>query len=757
MPDSYYIRRAQLTLIAMAFVLPFVFMGFLGSLGDMQNNPVAWLPETSRPRVEIESFSHAFKTHDTVVVSWDGCTIDDERLRYFVDAMHSPEGIEYLDKKTNLTGRVLDGYTAVRDLSEILDLTKREAADRLRGLLVGEGDMSCVLVTYRWKAPGRRDATIEFLRDTAEQAGAPRETIRLAGSIIEGRAIDHESSRSFTTLAIPAAVISILICWLCLRSWRMTGAVLLIAGFCQALVVAIVNWSGIQMNAVLIVMAPLMFVLTVSAGVHMANYYREECCDGGFKHAVDRALKAGWWPCTFCAITTALGMASLAVSQIIPVNQFGLITSFGVLFAISVMFMILPGAMAWQGRDVGERGISAKTNASHGDWGGLTRWLSGAWAPVMLLGLVSMGFGLYGVTRVNTTVEVLNLLQPKHRLVQDYRWFESSLGALVPLEVIVHMPVDSEMDGLEKLALIRNVEDRLRANELLGGVVSAATFFPDIPPPGGLRQTARRVATRVQFERLEETFEENAWLDVSEGRQSWRISTRVPAFGGVDYNRLLQELQSTIDSDLRAEPTAGITATLTGLTPVVSQAQRMLLDDLFHSFAIALLLVCVIMIVVFRSVATGLLAMLPNVFPSIVLFGAMGLFELKVDIGTVMTASVALGIAVDDTIHFLTWFRRGYEQEGNRSAAVAFAFKRTAYAMIQTTAICGFGLAPFVFAEFLPTAKFAWMMLALLVTALIGDLLFLPAILLSPLGRLATPRIAQESHALPIGNAAPHS
>ena len=163
------------------------------------------------------------------------------------------------------------------------------------------------------------------------------------------------------------------------------------------------------------------------------------------------------------------------------------------------------------------------------------------------------------------------------------------------------------------------------------------------------------------------------------------------------------------------------------------------------------------MLVVFRSGATGRLAMLPNVFPSIVLFGAMGLFELKVDIGTVMTASVALGIAVDDTIHFLTWFRRGYEQEGNRSAAVAFAFKRTAYAMIQTTAICGFGLAPFVFAEFLPTAKFAWMMLALLVTALIGDLLFLPAILLSPLGRLATPRIAQESHALPIGNAATHS
>ncbi len=556
MPDRRYILRGHLALIAMAFLLPFVLFGLLASLGDMQNNPVAWLPETSRPRVDIESFATDFKTHDTVIVSWEGCTIDDERLQWFSDAFEEPERAAYIEDETNLTGQVTEGYSAVRDLADSLGLTKREATDRLRGLLVGDGDMSCALVTYRWKAEGRRDASIEFIRETAESAAeVSRADIHLAGSIIEGRAIDRESSRSFTTLAVPAAVIAVLICWWCLRSWRMTGAVLLVAGFCQALVVAIVNWTGIQMNAILIVMAPLMFVLTVSAGVHMANYYREECRDGGVKGAVARALRAGWWPCTFCAVTTALGMASLAVSQIIPVRQFGEITAVCVMLAIATLFLILPGAMAWQGR---KRAWAVSSGSKSGNqdasgWSRLATRLQGGWALILLIGFMAMGVGLYGVMRVNTTVEVLNLLQPEHRLVKDYRWFESHLGALVPLEVILHIPDECELDGLETLALIRRVEGRLGEFESLGGVVSAATFMPEIPKSRGLRQTARRVTLRVQFERLQPTFVENAWLNQSAERHSWRISTRVPAFGGVNYDRLLAELRESIDADLKPE------------------------------------------------------------------------------------------------------------------------------------------------------------------------------------------------------------
>ncbi len=100
-----------------------------------------------------------------------------------------------------------------------------------------------------------------------------------------------------------------------------------------------------------------------------------------------------------------------------------------------------------------------------------------------------------------------------------------------------------------------------------------------------------------------------------------------------------------------------------------------------------------------------------------------------------MTASVALGIAIDDTLHFLAWFRREKSLNQTSEEAVHSALKHCGRAMIHTTFICGLGLLVFGFSDFIPTQRFAWMMLTLLTTALIGDLLFLPAMLMQPFAK----------------------
>jgi uncharacterized protein len=144
------------------------------------------------------------------------------------------------------------------------------------------------------------------------------------------------------------------------------------------------------------------------------------------------------------------------------------------------------------------------------------------------------------------------------------------------------------------------------------------------------------------------------------------------------------------------------------------------------------------------NVRAGLIAMMPNVFPIVLIFGFMGHGRFLIDIGTMMTASVAMGVAVDDTIHFLTWFRDGIAQGLSRDQAVLQAYRRCAAAMTQTTLIGGLGLAVFAFSTFTPTQYFGIMMLALLVAALIGDLIFLPALLAGPVGRYFCPPVDQE-------------
>ena len=175
---------------------------------------------------------------------------------------------------------------------------------------------------------------------------------------------------------------------------------------------------------------------------------------------------------------------------------------------------------------------------------------------------------------------------------------------------------------------------------------------------------------------------------------------------------------------LAADDTLGVDLEYTGMVPLFHIAQRELLNGLFKSFALAFLLIAIMMVIWFRNLSSGLVTMLPNIFPAAVIFGWMGWTDRIVDIGSMMTASVAMGIAVDDTVHFLTWFRRGISESMSRTDAVLYSYKRCALAMTQTTLIAGLGLVVFSLSSFQPVSQFGLLMFLLLIAALVGDLVF---------------------------------
>ncbi len=145
------------------------------------------------------------------------------------------------------------------------------------------------------------------------------------------------------------------------------------------------------------------------------------------------------------------------------------------------------------------------------------------------------------------------------------------------------------------------------------------------------------------------------------------------------------------------------------------------------------------LVVGLRSVRLGILSTLPNFFPIILVFGGLGWLGQPVDIGTMMTASIGLGIAVDDTVHFLTWFKRSIDQGLSRREAVCNAYARCGTAIIRTTIICGAAMILFAFSSFGPARQFGNTICWLLGAALVGDLLLLPALLVGPVGRLVLP------------------
>jgi predicted RND superfamily exporter protein len=229
----------------------------------------------------------------------------------------------------------------------------------------------------------------------------------------------------------------------------------------------------------------------------------------------------------------------------------------------------------------------------------------------------------------------------------------------------------------------------------------------------------------------------------------WRISARVSAVKEVDYALFKTDLRKKIDpilARLASEGTSGVAVDYTGLVPLVYKAQHSLLDGLKIGFIWDFAIIVAVMVVICRAASAGLVLLLPAAFPAVMVFGGMGWIHsllksldagtMLVDIGTVMAPSVALGVTVDDVVHFMLWFRKGISDGLDRREATMLAYKGCARAMYQSWGVIGIGLSVFAMSPFGPTQRFGYMMLAMLTIALVGNLVLLPALLAGPLGTI---------------------
>ena len=721
----------------------------------MFTSPGDWVPAEFEERERFERFVAQFKELDTLIVSWPGCTIDDPRLARLQEALRGDDGGSKAQRCQDLFSRVSTGQSEVRELMQApLSLSRRQATDRLAGSYVGkkvfeergiDGRASCAVVVFSIEGSARRDEAVDLLLEVAQDAcGLPPQDFHLAGPPLDGVTIDRHSVASINTFSLVSGLIVLLMCRICLRSWRFSFIVFGIAGLGQGLSVALAYFSGYRMNAILIVMPPLALVLTVSAGVHLVNYYHDEARRRGVEGAAQRAIANGWAPCLLAAATTIIGLLSLLASDIEPIRIFAIFSSITLVVTVFLLFMALPGVMELcpvaprtTSSSKHDRSLNAVLDRFYDRLSALVCRFKNVIAIGGIAVMLVAGFGL---SRLQTSVSVTALFAPESRILRDYRWLEEHIGPTVPIEVVLRFDDDAALGQLERLEFVREVQSVIDGMSHVGGTISAATYFPDWSK-GDVDRTAE---LSRRLDALRPWFVERHQLYENGTSQSWRISTHVAALRDIDYGmflgRLKERVAPLIDRLKTQRGVSGVQAIYTGGMPLAYDTQRALLNDLLVSFLTALALISIVMMLLLRSVRAGVITMIPNIFPTVVLFGAISWRNVPIDIGTVMTASIALGIAVDDTLHFLTWFRREYAVSGDRSDAVRKAFRHCARAMTQTTLICGLGLLVYTLSLFVPTRRFSWMMLALLFAALAGDLILLPALLAGPAGKLFQPR-----------------
>ncbi len=917
------------------------------ALHSNTNKAEDWLPSTYTESNDLRWFRRHFISEGFILVTWDGCTLGDARddksklklleqkLRLRTKEEKPSTASESHEPAALPAGvmfrKILTGPSMIERLtSPPLGLTYHEAVRRLEGALVGppardaEGNplddstRTTCLVAYlagSGKASNKdMRNVVDYVKKVAiEECGVPEPELRMGGPTCDNVAIDRAGSGSLSRLALLSGVVGLAISYWCFRNIPLTAMVVAVGAISAVTSLAIVFYYGVievliggydyqkygKMDAVLMSMPAVVYVLGLSGAIHLVNYYRDARIKHGLKGAVERAVRIAWVPCSLAALTTAVGLGSLAASDIVPIKKFGAFTAAAVLATVGVLFSLMPvylhrfppktfGGRKWEDFKAEDAGLPGWASV-------FARWLTSRYALVTAVGLALMVLVGFGTTRIESTVRLLKLLDSKADLIQDYTWVEHHMANLVPMEIVLTVPPEkcrsgdqhAEEDGqqykmtmLERLAMARRVLERIEELPAVSRTLSVSTFAPD--ESQNTSAAVRRGEDYTKNESVEDSRESlRDYLQIErdhEGhtgpgsRELWRISARVTALKDIDYGQFTEELREEVEPVLTAyrqrdilvrdlhgegkqlegaricvlfrgdlkqtEPTKGgpedllasllkdskvtdrvdgrkgdlkgynlafleytglpaeqhaailkalasydavvvasadvaadarqlaaqgvpivdmsnlppepgsaavplaagdeprdVRAVYTGIIPLVFKTQRQLLVSLRQSIAWATVLIAGVMAVVFRSVLAGLVAMLPNVFPIFIVFGTLGWLGIKIDIGIMMTASVALGVAVDNTVHLVTWFRHGQRMGMDRRTATLVAYERCATAMVQTALVGGCGLVVFAFSSFTPTQQFGYLMITILMTALVGDLVLLPALLCGPLGR----------------------
>lgn len=507
-----------------------------------------------------------------------------------------------------------------------------------------------------------------------------------------------------------------------------------------AAVGAAVLWStglllagGVTFNILSELVPTLVLVIGVSDGIHLLTRYREELqCDRDRVAAMSRTLGHLGVACALTSLTTAIGFGSLATSSSVAIRDFGLQASLGVLVAYGAVLFLLPAMLAWVPVDWvlatpagGGRRRSRVTRGLLVVDAVVARHPGRVLAACLVVCVAAVAVG----STVRTTSHMMEVFDDSHPSVATYQTVVDHLGGIIP--VMVHLEA-AEPDAFRDPALLARLEAytaAVRAHPSVGWSLSGTDLIASLH---GALTGERAVPDDPHV--LEQELMLAEWGDDPLGlgtvfdadyRQA-RVMVLAPDLGGHAFVALAADLARLGDEAFAG---AGVTVLPAGDGIVASSGIHRLIDDLLTSIALAFLGIWLTLCGLFRNVRLASVAMIPNALPLIFTLASLRLLGEHIQTGNVISFAVALGIAVDDTIHFLARLQEERARGRSLRSAVRHTFRGAGSAIVYTSLLLVLGLGVMVGSDLVTTRHFAVLACATLFAALFADLLVLPALL----------------------------
>ena len=737
MLNRFYQRYSRRLVAGLLLTLP---LAIFLSLKTKSNNAVeTWMPETTPARQQYEEFKRTFGVEEFLLIAFD------LKAPEAPDAQLIESVCGRLERVPGI--RVVMSPDRMRKIMSDLTVPPEAAEERLKGILISkQGHLLGIAACLSEHGMANRSRTVADVREVLKYCQLGESEVLMAGAPLFVAELDRlggkESNARFFT-------ISLTICWILLyyliREWRLTGLVYAVTLWSINSTSVILDFCGVEMNFVLASVPVLTMVLTMSVSVHYLYYY-QEALEEGSATPISRAMQLAWWPTLIATLTTALGELALSVSDIIPIRQFAYASAFSSFMSMFAGLGLTPALL------VVCPTLPRRTHADtqKGSWLAnaiVSRSRKVVWATVLLT--VVMGIGLQ---YLRSDMTVSEFLPNGSKVKQDFLRINRELACTDAIEAVVDCGAEPRPFA-EKLDQVRRIEALIKQHPAVDQTLSATRFFPDVLPQntlelGSLLKRASQRDTADQF--------------TARGQQLWRVSVRVR----IDTGKKRAIVHHELAEMLRGEP-----VTLTGLTVLVESAQQEILDSFQQSVFMALGLITVAMMIFLKSIWRGFMTMIPNVAPLVWVYGAMSWMNYPIDIAIMLSGSIALGMSVDGTFHFMSHFRLHRrraeaalaawsasatpdssidgESDGDEveidPSTVLFqhghapicpaefgarnALLDSGIPFIQATLTAAAGMFGLTLSSFAPTARFGWVMMALMIAALVGDVLMLPALM----------------------------
>ena len=563
-----------------------------------------------------------------------------------------------------------------------------------------------------------RRALIGRLEQLRERAAGDGVRLMLYGPPLLNLALDQagrQTERTALPLLLAVAVALLLVLTTSLRS---TVALLAPVGLTVLAVDGAFAAAGGVTNLLVNIAKPLLFVIGLASAVHVYFEARQLVeRDVPRSAAAWAAARRKALPVLLALLTTALGFGSLFTSSVPPIRSFGIVAGAGLIAMIPSILLTLPLLLF-----VMRCPAPPKANARFG-WTTfadrrLTRsaeqtvafslrhpWLGASLAAAVLIG------GVVALPALRPEPHAIKYFPTEHPLRADQAALEAAGLGLATMEAVVSSPGATSdvglLPGLDALA-------KTGADD---PGVATVVGWPHLVKE--VQSKARRPEVdRWTLERLASSPAARVFGDQDAVRLSFLLKT-------IDAGQLAQLKARLLSASASALPD-GARLELTGNYDLLLNAQSALLDTIHVSLLWTAILMELALIIAVRSVRLGLIAMIPNLFPVAVNLVIMAVLGIPVDIGTSMTAAIALGIAVDDTLHFTLAAHR---------TPLAVAARSAGAAIVMSSVVIGLGFAALCTASFLPTVRFGGLCALAMFSALVADLIVLPPLIQWTRGR----------------------